>query len=145
AEPLETNHLSGLTGAGQYLLLRFTAQQGLVYGAASNSNGQASVGVPVRILGQPWLTFTDASGAYRLLAPTGAVQVAAMDLQTGDAAIGQVTVLDTQLPVLTDLTTAPTGPQVVAVSPTNTATGVPRVTSIVVTFSKPVNPATLLS
>jgi hypothetical protein len=44
-----------------------------------------------------------------------------------------------------DLTAVPSGPRVVAVSPENEATGIARVTSVSVTFSKAVNPVTLVA
>ena len=143
-EPLSGERLSGIIGAGQYLLLQLGAPQGLVNGVTRNSAGRPAAGMPVSITGQPWLAFSEAGGAFRLLAPTGAVQVVLTDLTSGDAGVSTNTVTNVQTGILVDASTKPTGPHVVSVSPTNGATNVPRVTPIIVNFSEPVNAATML-
>ncbi len=143
AEPVVGERLGGLVSAGQYLLLRLNAPQGLVTGIAHNSNGQPTAGLPVQITGQPWLAFSEANGAFRLLAPTGAVQVAVTDLASGDSGAAQITVSSPQAVTTANPGTASISPQVSSINPTNGAAGIARVTSIIVNFSKPVNPATL--
>ena len=97
----------------------------------------------MRVTGQPWLVFSAANGAYRLIAPTGPVAVAVTDLSTGDTGQTSVMVSDPQTAAVANVSTAATGPSVLAVTPADGAKAVSRVTSIVVQFSKPINPGSL--
>src|SRR5581483_8969296 len=85
------------------------------------------------------------NGAFQLLAPTGQVQVLATDLASGDTGAVPITVSDPQTTAAANPQTSAVGPSVVSINPTNGSTSVSRVTPIVVTFSKPVNPGTLLA
>jgi RHS repeat-associated protein len=140
-EPASGERFSGITGAGQYLLLRVETPQALVSGTAHNTSGQATGGLAMR--SGPWLTFSETNGAYRLLSPTGIVEVAVTDLNTGDSGQSTATVSDPQIPVNVNPSLATTGPHVIAVSPAPQATAVTRVAPIVVTFSEPINPGSL--
>ncbi len=142
-EPTSGDKLPGLNGAGQYVLLKINPAQGLVSGIARNSAGQPTGGLPLRIAGQPWLTFSANDGAFKLLAPAGAATVTVNDLATGDSGTQIVNVPNPQTPVNTQLASVSSGPRVLSVTPTNNATGVSRVTSVIVEFDKPLNPATL--
>ncbi len=144
AEPLSGEKLEGISGAGQYLLLRLDVPQGLVSGIARNSAGQPAGGLPVRVGGEPWLAFSETNGVFRLLAPVGNASVAVTDFATGDTGLSSFTVTDPQTAVVTSVSTAPTGPRVLSTSPTNGAVRIPRVTPITIEFSEPVNPGTLL-
>jgi RHS repeat-associated protein len=143
-EPGIGARLPGLAQAGQYLLLAAPGTQGLVRGITRDTNGQPAAGLPVRVTGEPWLTLSRVDGAYQLLAPTGAVQVSVTDLASGNADFEDVVVTDPAQPTLANLTTTPRGPRVISVSPADGAQRVSRVAPVVVTFSEPVNPATLL-
>ncbi|HKS38089.1 MAG TPA: Ig-like domain-containing protein, partial [Verrucomicrobiae bacterium] len=142
-EPASGERLPGINSAGQYVLLRISAPQGLVTGVARNSTGQPAPDLPVRIVGQPWLTFSGTGGAFRLIAPVGSVDVTVTDLTTGDTGQTAVVVADPQVTVNAAPSTAAVGPSVVSVNPTNAATLVPRVTPIVIQFSEPINPGSL--
>jgi hypothetical protein len=142
-EPVADERLPGITGAGQFLLLRVTAPQGLVSGIARDSKGQPAAGLAVRLA--PWLTFSAADGRYRLLAPAGSSDVTVTDLTTGDAGRTSAQVTDMQIPTPADLSATPTGPRVVSVSPENGAKNVPRVAPITITFSEPINPGTIVA
>ncbi len=137
--------LAGLNGSGEYVLLAVAPAQGLVSGVARNSSGQAAGGLAVRIAGQPWLTFSAADGSFKLLAPAGSQSVSASDLVSGDSGSQPVSVPGDLSPVSASVGTVASGLEVVSVSPTNGASGVPQVSSVSVTFNRPVNPATLLS
>lgn len=144
AEPVSGDRLDGIVGAGQYLLLRVTGRQALVTGLTRNSAGQPTGGMPVRISGQPWLAFSRADGSFKLLAPTGNVEVAVTDPTTGDTGNTTFIVSDPNVTANTSLASAAAGPRVVSINPTNGAANVSRVTPIEIAFSEPVNPATLL-
>ncbi len=142
-EPASGAQLPGLNGAGQYLLLRINPTQGLVSGIAQNRAGQPAGGLPVRITGQPWLTFSAMDGTFQLLAPAGAATLTVTDLVSGDRGAQNVTVPIPLTPVNTTLAAAPSRLQVVRITPTNNAANVPRVTAVVVEFDQAINPATL--
>jgi RHS repeat-associated protein len=142
-EPASGERLPGVNSAGQYLLVRIGAPQGLVTGVARNSTGQPAPDLPLRIVGQPWLTFSGAGGAFRLIAPVGNVDVAVTDLTTGDTGQTTVVVADPDTVVHANPSTAAVGPSVVSINPTNAATLVSRVTPIVIQFSEPINPGSL--
>jgi RHS repeat-associated protein len=144
-EPLAGERLTGIFGSGQYLLLQVPSMQGIVSGIAKNSAGLPTPEMPVQIPGQPWLALSGNNGAFQLLSPTGQVQVLLTDLTSGDTGAVTVSVTDPLSATIANPDTVSIGPSIVSVNPTNGATGVPRVTPIVVTFSKPVNPATLLN
>ncbi|HZR16109.1 MAG TPA: Ig-like domain-containing protein, partial [Verrucomicrobiae bacterium] len=145
AEPAAGAGLTGIIGSGQYLLLQVPAPQALVSGVAKNSAAQPTSGMPIQIPGQPWLALSGTNGAFQLLAPTGQVQVLATDLASGDTGAVPITVSDPQTTAAANPQTSAVGPSVVSINPTNGSTSVSRVTPIVVTFSKPVNPGTLLA
>jgi RHS repeat-associated protein len=145
AEPSAGERLTGIIGSGQYLLLQVSARQALVSGVAKNSAAQPAAGMPIQIPGQPWLALSGANGAFQLLAPTGQVQVLVTDLTSGDTGSVNVAVSDPQTTAAANPQTVTVGPSVVSINPTNGATSVSRVTPIVVTLSKPVNPGTLLA
>ena len=143
SEPLSGERLPGIVSAGQYGFLRVEAPQGIVTGVAHNSTGQPAGGMPVRIKGQPWLAFSDQNGAFRLLAPAGEAEVSVTDLVSGNAGTTIVAVPNPQVPVSATVAAIAVGPEVVSVNPTNAAKNVSRVTSVEVTFSKPINPGVL--
>jgi RHS repeat-associated protein len=144
SEPLIGDRLDGIIGAGQYLLLRVNNRQALVTGLARNSAGQPTGGMPVRITGQPWLAFSKSDGSFKLLAPTGNVDVAVTDPATGDTGQTTFVVTDPNATANASLASAAAGPRVVSIDPTNNAVNVSRVTPIEIAFSEPVNPATLV-
>jgi hypothetical protein len=135
--------LPGLDGGGQYLLFRTAAGEALVPGIARDVNGQPVGGLSVRR--GPWTAFTDAGGRFQLLAPAGATEVSVLDPRTGDTGTSVIEVGPSLTPVATALDAAPRGPRVASVSPANLATNVPRVTPVVVTFNRPLNPVTVVA
>lgn len=139
AEPSIGPRLDGLTSAGQYVLCEIEPRQAVVYGIARNLEGEPAEGLVVRITGQPWLTFSKTGGVYKLLAPAGEATVTVADHDSGDEGSHLVQVLSTLNPVNLDAATRASGPQVIATAPADNATSVPRVTTVTVDFSEPVN------
>ncbi len=144
-EPTNADHLSGLTGSGQYVLLQVAPEQGLVEGVAKNSSGQAVGGVGVSTAGQPWLTLSAADGSFKLLAPAGAETLSVTNLITGDTGTQVVTVPTNIVPVVASVSSGVSELEVASVSPANSATNVPPVSSIVVNFSHPIDPVSFQS
>lgn len=143
-EPPSGDRLPGLTVAGQYVLLQVQPQQGLVVGIAKNSNGQPAGGLPVTITGQPWLTFSAADGSFKILAPSGGGTVSVSDLTTGDTGTQIITVPGNLAEVNTTVASVVTGLRVSSLTPADAATNVPVVTSVIINFNRPINPATIL-
>lgn len=142
SEPTEGG-LPGVDGGGQYLLLKTAAPEALVEGVARNAVGQAERGLVVRR--GPWTALTEADGRYRLLAPAGGSEVRVLDPVRGDAGSSAVSVGGALTAVALDVGTGQAGPLVVSVSPTNNAVGVARVTPVMVNFSRPLNPVTVIA
>lgn len=141
-EPLSEDRLPGVDGGGQYLLLQVNARSAVVQGVARDRNGQPAAGLAVRV--GPWLAFSDATGRYRLLSPAGAGEVNLLDPRTGDTGFAQFTVSAGLPTTRIDVESAARGPRIVAVSPFDKATNVPRVSAVTLTFDKPLNPASVL-
>lgn len=138
-EPASGERLPGVTSGGQFVLMRLPAPQGLVHGVARNIANQAVPGLPARITGQPWLTFSRDGGVYRLIAPTGSVEVVLTDIATGDSTAGTVALNDWQTGAVLNISAVAAGPRVVSISPANGSTNVALVSSVAITFSEPVN------
>jgi RHS repeat-associated protein len=136
-EPTQGERLPGLTGSGRYVLVRVEEPQGLVRGIARNQAGMATAGLLVRLTGLPWLTLSDGSGIYRLVAPAGDVEVVVIDTASGDSAVGLATLSDASAIAEVDVSVVPSGPRVVSVDPADGAVGIDPVTPIRVTLSEP--------
>jgi hypothetical protein len=135
--------LPGVDGGGQYLLLKTAAPEALVEGVARNASGQPERGLVVRR--GPWTALTDSNGRYRLLAPAGASEIRVLDVVRGDSGTSTVNVGALLAALQADVGTGQVGPVVVSVSPTNNAVGVARVTPVAVSFSRALNPATVIA
>lgn len=144
-EPVSGERLPGLNVAGQYLLVQLAPQQGIVSGVVRNGANQPAEGLPVRVRGQPWLTFSKIDGGYRLLAPVGDSTVEVRDTRTGDFGTQLVTVPVNLAPISSSVAAQSAGPRVASLTPANGSSNVPRVTSVVVEFTKALNPGTFVS
>lgn len=141
-EPASPPRLPGITGSGQFVLVKVPAAQVLLSGIARNAAGQAVAGLLVKR--DPWMTLSGAGGAFQLVSPAGAAQLLVTDLAAGDIGVLPVTV-----PVggpLTGLaaTAVSEGPRVLLVTPAAGSTNVPLVSAVEVLFSRPLNIASVL-
>ncbi|HEY6227252.1 MAG TPA: Ig-like domain-containing protein, partial [Verrucomicrobiae bacterium] len=137
-----TDGLVGMDGGGQFVLFQTTGPEAVVSGVARDSNGQAKRGLTVRR--GPWTAFSDGTGAFRLLAPSGASEVTAVDPTTGDTGSNSIQIAADLAPAQTTVDSAARGPRIISISPSNNATNVPRVVAVVINFNKPVNPTTIV-
>ena len=137
-EPAAGDRLPGVTGSGQYVLVRVDGPQALVQGVARNSAGAAVAGLAVTITGEPWLTFSSAGGAFQLVAPIGDVEVVVTNLIGGDRGSARVSIANAASVGNADLGTQPSGPRVVEVDPADAETGVKPSSPIRVRFSESV-------
>lgn len=139
----EGERLPGLRGSGQFVLLQVTQPQGLISGLSRNGSNQVQAGMPVRILGLPWLTLTDDQGRYQLIAPAGEREVVATDPLTGDTGVAEVSVPAPLTAITQDLAATASGPRVLRLSPADQAVRVPRVGSVIIEFNEALDPATV--
>ncbi len=144
-EPTNSDRLAGLTGSGQYVLAQVQPQQGLVEGVAKDASGRPAGGLPVSVAGEPWLTFSAADGSFKLLAPVGTDTVSLLNPVTGDTGAQPITVPAALTPVSTSVALGVSGLRVASITPADAATNVPQITSVAITFNRPLNPATLVS
>ncbi len=143
--PPNADLLSGLPGSGQYVLIEVAPEQGLVEGVAHNSTGQVAGGLGVSVAGQPWMALSAPDGSFKLLAPVGPVRLAVTDLSTGDTGSQAVTIPTNLASVVTSVSSSVIPLTGASTSPGDKATNVPVVTSVVIDFSRPLNPSTFTS
>jgi hypothetical protein len=138
--------LRGLEGGGRHVVLGLgiAEPQVVVRGTARNAAGATAAGLVVR--SGPWTALTDAEGRYELLAPaaTATASVTVTDRSTGDVAQVPVPSTAEGAVATVDVDLSPRGPFVVASSPVAEATAVARVSPVVLTFSRPLNPGTVV-
>jgi pimeloyl-ACP methyl ester carboxylesterase len=139
AEPASGARLAGVTGSGQFLLLRVPGPLALVTGTATGGAG-ATVGVD----GESWLSATDAAGRFALAAPAGSFTVRGRNPVTGREGSMAISVSANLAAVNADLTLGAPELRVVSVSPAAGSTNVSRIAPIVVNFSEAINPGTLV-
>ena len=139
AEPATGDRLPGVRSSGHYLVVKVSAGLGLVKGSVTGDPGAL-----VEVSGQPWMTLSNGTtGNFYLLAPAGPLRLLATNLQNGHDGFALGAVADVSQITELNVDTAATGPRVVETIPANAATKVNTVSSITVTFSKAINPATL--
>ena len=142
-EPMTGIRLPGITGAGQYLLVRVAGPQALVQGVARYAAQSAAAGMLIHVEGQPWQAISASDGRYQITAPQGGAQVQVRDPATGFFGSAAVQVQNVQLTYTVDVAAIPSGPRVTSISPASGAYNVPRVASIVISFSEPLNPGSI--
>jgi hypothetical protein len=88
----------------------------------------------------PWVTFSDTNGFYRLLSSTGRVALTVTDLARGDSGSAAAVLAGTQDSLVLDVSTTSLGPKIASVSPEANSTKISRVAPVVVTFNTAINP-----
>lgn len=145
ADPLGTAAviLPGISSEGVFLFLRADLPLGYVTGLISGGEGQPVEGALVT--GGPLVGVSGPGGRYTLLAPPGSVEVIAT-APSGEHTLRVTAQVDAPGAVAqADLALAPQAPSVRAIAPAAGATNVPLASSIIVTFSEPVDPATVVT
>lgn len=145
AEPASGDRLTGIVQGGQYLLLRAGSAQGLITGVIKNAAGEAAAGLPVRVNGLPWLTFSRSGGSYRLIAPAGDVRLSVNDPANSDSGEAQARVTNPAENVVVNFSAVASGPRALSIQPADGTADVPRINAVVVEFDKAINPGTLAS
>ena len=134
--------LPGLRSEGRYAVLAASGSYGYVTGQVTSAEGAPLAGALLDGATLPLGALSDALGRYVLLAPAGSV-----DIRVTNPANGDRTIVNAQVTgnAATDRP-APLGaspPVVVSVSPASAAAGVALGSSITVTFSEAIDPASV--
>lgn len=143
SEPATGSRLPGVRGAGQYVLVEVPGEQRLLSGTVLQPGGGAGVGLVVKVDGLPWVTESGADGGYQLLASAGRATVVASDLIRGISDVAEVQVDDPAGQSAPPLSPVDRGPRVTQISPADHSERVSAVASVVVTFSEPIDAASL--
>ena len=143
AEPTTAPRLPGLTGAGQYLLVKLAAPQGLLSGRVRDVGGAPAPGIGVRVAAQPWLSITGADARYFLTAPAGEGTALASHSSSGDGAAATFATPGDLGAVSLDLALGALAPRLLATTPADGAIKVATVTPITLEFSEKLAPASL--
>ncbi len=137
--------LEGLLSEGTYLVLRAQAPLGFATGFVriGQGNGLATSRVTTPTLGTADLSRP--GGRYAIPVPAGDNRdVFALHPQLDEAATGRIPSLAPSAVVALDLLVKPVGPHVTSVQPGDNATSQPIGSSLVVQFSEPIDPASVV-
>lgn len=135
--------LAGLRSGGRYAFFAGPVELGYVTGAVRYADGLALTNVLVTGVAAGAAAVSAANGRYALAVPVGAAQVTAVDSITLDSQQAELSVPTPGAVVNHDFTLTPTPPTVLAVEPADGAEMVPLTAVVKVTFSKPIDPATM--
>ncbi|MCL4807877.1 MAG: Ig-like domain-containing protein, partial [Thermoanaerobaculia bacterium] len=142
--------LEGLLVEGTYLVLRAHAPLGFATGFVriGSGNGLADSRVSVAASTTPFLGTADLSrpgGRYAIPVPAGADRdVVARHPRLDEAAPARIASLAPSAVVALDLLVQPVGPRVASVQPLDGATDQPITSPLVVRFSEPIDPASVV-
>ncbi len=145
AEPNSGPRLSGIGGSGQFVLVPIAGPQAVVTGVVKKTDASPQGGVLTRVSGQPWLAVTNGAGAFKLLSPPGTVSIHALHPPTLHSGQAEAELADGAAVAAVEVVIGARGPRVVAISPTDGATKVRLVEPVILTFSIPVLPGTLVA
>lgn len=138
--------LEGLLSEGTFLVLRAQAPLGFATGFVRIGGGN---GLALSRVTTPTLGTADLSrpgGRYAIPVPAGdSRDVFALHPQLDEAATGRIASLAPSAVTALDLLVKPVGPHVVSVQPADNATSQPIGSSLVVHFSEPIDPASVVS
>lgn len=143
--------LEGLLTEGTYLVLRAQAPLGFATGFVKigNGNGLANSRVTVAATTTPFLGTADLSrpgGRYAIPVPAGTDRdVSALHPRLNEAATARIATLAQSAVVALDLLVRPVGPSVVSVQPLDGSTAQLITSPLVVHFSEPIDPASVVS
>jgi RHS repeat-associated protein len=137
--------LEGLLSEGTYLVLRAQAPLGFATGFVRIGQGN---GLALSRVTTPTLGTADLSrpgGRYAIPVPAGDNRdVFALHPQLDEAATGRIASLAPSAVAALDLLVKPVGPHVTSVQPGDNATSQPIGSSLVVQFSEPIDPASVV-
>ena len=135
--------LPGLRSEGRYAVLFASGSFGYVTGSVTAADGSLLAGALLDVGNSPIAALSDAAGRYTLLVPAGSVDVRVTNPANGDSAVVNAQVAGSFSVTNRPAALGASPPVIVALTPGNGAAGVPLGSSITVTFSEPVDPASV--
>ena len=139
-EPASGPRLPGITGSGQFVVVKITAPQALITGLVRKVGGALLPAAIVRVSAEPWLSFTGGAGTFSTLAKPGERNVTGSDPTDGNSGQATASLADAASVANVEIQTAATGPRVVATTPAANDTKASKVAPIIVEFSEPIQP-----
>ena len=139
----DPNAFEGARAAGRYLFLRPSSPVGFATGVVHAVNGDPFAGALVSADTLPLFALSRSTGQYVAAASIGAVSLLALDTLRNDTGTAQGTIAGAASVLPIDLRLSAQAPHVLSITPTDQAANVPLSNPIVVTFSEPLNPASI--
>jgi hypothetical protein len=139
----DPNAFEGARAAGRYLFLRPSSPVGFASGVVHAVNGDPFAGALVSADTLPLFALSRSTGQYVAAASIGAVSLLALDTLRNDTGSGQGTIAGAASILPIDLRLSAQAPHVLSITPADQAANVPLSNPIVVTFSEPLNPASI--
>lgn len=137
--------LPGIREEGRYAWLLTSGDLGFVTGAVTGASGEAIAAALVETGSSPVAAISDSAGRYVLLTPAGTTSVRATNVVNDDTVVVTAQVAGALAVTTQALGLGPSPPFIVAVNPANGAIGVALGSSIGITFSEALDPATVTS
>ncbi|MEO8520719.1 MAG: PKD domain-containing protein, partial [Acidobacteriota bacterium] len=137
-----SGQLDGVRAAGRYIFFRAAAPVGFAAGHVLGVGGAPFPAALVTTSGLPVVSLSAPTGAYVAAAAAGAATLTALDVVKSDSGAAATTIAASQVSPL-DLRLVAQAPRVVAVVPAAGTQNVALGTPVVVTFSEPVDPASV--
>ncbi|HEX4913045.1 MAG TPA: PKD domain-containing protein, partial [Vicinamibacterales bacterium] len=134
--------LVGIRQSGRYLVLRIASPSGFATGVVRGITTAPAPGALVGSSTLPLVALAADGGVYALVTLAGTNELNAVDVATLDAALVSVAVAADGI-ARRDLTLQALVPAVTSVTPANGGTDVTLGAPVVITFSKPIDPATM--
>lgn len=143
--PELTNSSNSINSSGTYYFLQAKGQIGFVIGAITDASNNPFAGALVKTDSGSLVDLSENSGKYLLAAPVAAFNATATDLYKGDevTAAGAITAANQVVTLNLSIKMIP--PRVTTITPANGAANVQPSVSVVVSFSKPMDKATITS
>lgn len=140
AEPASGPKLLGITGSGQYVVVKINESEALITGLVRNVGGSLLPGALVRVTAEPWLSLTGGSGTFAILAKPGERIITASNPADGNSGQATASLANAASNANVEIQTAATGPHVVATTPAASDPKASKVAPITVEFSEPIQP-----
>jgi PKD repeat protein len=134
--------LGGVRSSGRYLLVSVPARPGFADGVVRGVGGLLFEGALVSVGEYAVVSLSNGIGGYTAAGAPGTATVAALDTATRDTASATTTLAAGTLKRV-DLRLVADGPRVVSTRPADGALNVALSDPVVVTFSEPIDPATI--
>jgi len=137
------NTFEGVRVAGRYVFLHMQPLTAFAAGTVFGTDNAAFYGAMVSTPTLPIMSLSRGTNGYIAVAAVGAVTYTAMDLVRSDVGTGSLTLVNQNGVLALDLHLVAQPPSVASILPSDKSTSVSLDTAVVVTFSGPIDPASV--